>query len=110
MGFWSFLKEIFSPSGGDETELQQYRDRHGIKSEENIIEEKRPDIAMSNKPGSENYDVWEDIRNLRMNFFFGSWVTRKFRPVGEDKLKKQLDELEKKRQEEAARNKQVEGQ
>jgi hypothetical protein len=104
MGFWSFMKQVFSVGSRDEAELQQYREKHGI----NVDEKGTTEREIKNKPGMENYDPWEDIRNIRMNFFFGSWATRKFRPIGEDKLKKQLEELEKKRQEEAAK-KQEEG-
>jgi hypothetical protein len=56
----------------------------------------------------EEYDPWDEIRNMRMTFWFGSWVTRKFRPIGEDKLKAKLAELEKKRQEEAKEEKEGE--
>jgi hypothetical protein len=104
MGFWSFMKKIFSVSSRDEAELEEYRVKHGID-----VGDIKSDTEIKNEPGREGYDVWEDLRNIRMNFFFGSWITRKFRPIGEDKLKKQLDELEKKRQEEAERKKQIEG-
>jgi hypothetical protein len=104
MGLWSFIKKIFSASSQDEAELAEYRTRHGIE-----VGETKDDAEKKNASDSEDYDVWEDLKNMRMNFFFGSWVTHKFRPVGEDKLKKQLDDLEKKRQEEAEKKKQVEG-
>jgi hypothetical protein len=50
---------------------------------------------------TERYDAWEEIDNFRMNFFFGSWATKKFKGgiIGEDKVKKELEELEKKRAE-----------
>jgi hypothetical protein len=104
MGFWSFVKQVFSVDSRDDAELRQYREKHGIDTEEKSHKERE----IKNRPGTEAYDPWEDIRNIRMNFFFGSWATRKFRPIGEDKLKKQLEELEKKREEEALR-KQEEG-
>ena len=100
MSFWSALKSIFSLKGQDEAELQKLREKHGIDvkqpSKEEILRE------VKNEPGATDYDPWEDIRNIRSNFFMGSWVTKKFkfRPVGEEKLKKQLEELEKKREEE----------
>jgi hypothetical protein len=97
MGFWSFMKKIFSVSSRDDAELQRYREKHGIKVDDTVA----VTGEVKNEPGTETYDPWEEIRNIRMNFFFGSWATRKFRPIGEDKLKQQLEELEKKRQEEA---------
>ncbi len=98
MGFGSFMKKVFSVSSRDEAELQKYRDKHGIIVDEKTIAEGE---VKNESPEIETYDAWEEIKNIRMNFFFGSWVTRKFHPIGEDKLKKELEELEKKRQEEA---------
>jgi len=100
MGLGSFLKEVFSLNRSDE-ELQRLREKHGIVTDEKETAGK-PDGG-KNKPGDPDYDVWEDIRNLRTNFFFGSWVTRKFHPIGEDKLKRDLEKLEQKRQEEEER-------
>jgi hypothetical protein len=96
MSFWSGLRKIFSLSGEDEVELKELREKHGIdlKSKEDILREHK------NEPGTPDYDPWEEIRNVRTNFFFGSWVTRKFRPIGEDKLKRDLERLAKKREEE----------
>jgi hypothetical protein len=105
MGFWSFVKQVFGVGNREDIELRQFREKHGI----NVNEKETGEQEIKNKPGAENYDPWEDIRNIRMNFFFGSWATRKFRPIGEDKLKKQLEELEKKRQEEATRKQEEEG-
>jgi len=98
MGFWTAIKKIFSLSGEDETELEQLREKHGINTapREEVLKE------IKNEPNSPEYDVWEDLRNYRSTFWMGSWATKrfKFRPVGEDKLKKDLEELEKKREEE----------
>jgi hypothetical protein len=99
MGFWLNIKRIFSLSGQDEAELDRLRAKHGI----NVNEKDTTGREIKNKPGTEEYDPWEDIRNIRTNFYLGGWVTRKFRPIGEEKVKKQLEELEKKRQEEAER-------
>src|SRR3972149_5614036 len=101
MGFWSALKKIFSLSGQDDAELQRLREKHGI----HVDAGETTSQEIKNKPGTEEYDPWEEIRNMRTNFWFGSWATRKwkFRPIGEEKVKKQLEELEKKRQEEEER-------
>jgi hypothetical protein len=93
MSFWSFLQKIFSLSGQDEAELDKLRAKHGIVVDEKLSVDK-------DKEKAEAYDVWEDIRNIRTNFYLGSWATKKFRPIGEEKLKKQLADLEKKREEE----------
>jgi ribosomal protein L9 len=96
MGFLSFLKKIFGGRSKDEAELDAARARHGITVDKKEI----------NKPTSEaerfgkDYNVWDDIRNYRSNFLVGNWVARKFRPIGEEKVKKQLEDLEKKREEE----------
>jgi hypothetical protein len=95
MGFMSFLKKIFSGADADDPELKAARARHGINPDEKDSKE-----ADAKKPVS--YDPWEDIRNMRTSFWFGSWAARKIKPgiVGEEKVKKQLAELEKKREEE----------
>ena len=101
MGFWSSIKKIFSVKGEDEAELERLREKHGIKTapREAILKE------IKNEPSSKDYDVWEDLRNYRSTFFLGSWATRKFkfRPVGEEKFKRDLERLEKKREEEERR-------
>ncbi len=100
MGLRLFLKQIFSLNPQEDPELQRLRAKHGI-----VTDEKETELPLEkkSKPGNEDYDVWEDIRNYRLNFFFGSWVTRKFRPIGEEKLKKDLEALEKKHEEEERR-------
>ena len=97
MGFWASFKRIFSLSGEDEVELERLRAKHGIDAapKEEILKE------IKNVPGTKDYDVWEDLATYRSTFFFGSWATRKFkfRPVGEEKVKRELERLEKKREE-----------
>jgi len=101
MGFWASFKRIFSSGGEDEAELQQLRAKHGIDTapKKEIMKE------IKNEPGSKEYDVWEDLNNYRSVFWMGSWATKKFkfRPIGEEKVKKQLEALEKKREEEGKR-------
>ncbi|MBN1693240.1 MAG: hypothetical protein JW845_06775 [Dehalococcoidales bacterium] len=107
MGFLSFLKNIFAGGHSDDEALDAARARHGV----HIDEKAKKDM---DKPTTEaerfadNYDTWEELKNYRMTFLFGSWITRKFRPIGEDKVKKQLEDLEKKRRLEAERKKQQE--
>ena len=99
MGFLSFIKKLFTCGDVDKAALNAVRARHGIKVDENekvSVNESPVEIDRSVR----EYNVWEEIRNYRSNFFFGSWATRKFHPFGEDKVKKQLAELEKKREEE----------
>jgi hypothetical protein len=105
MGLLSFLKKVFGGEDEDEAELDAARARHGI-----IVDKKEMDKARTEEERfGEDYDVWEDLKNFRINFFMGSWASKKFRPVGEDKVRKQLEELEKKRAaEEAAEREQEE--
>jgi hypothetical protein len=101
MGFFSFVKRIFSSEDEDEKELDAARARHGIQLD-------AKDKAEMNKytPEEERfageYDAWEDLKTMRSSFFIGSWASKKFRVVGQDKVKKQLEDLAKKREEEAA--------
>jgi uncharacterized caspase-like protein len=102
MGFIDFWKKVFS-SEEDDAELKAARARHGIKVETPEEQKKRE------KAEEEAYDPWEVVRNVRTSFFFGSWASRKFRIVGEDKVKAELEALEKKRKEEEEAQKQEKG-
>lgn len=104
MGFKSFMKKIIYGHDDEDAELQAARAKHGIIVGETGGEEEDKD------KDKERYDAWEDIRNFRTNFIFGSWATRKFRVIGEEKVKKELAELEKKREEEAKRKQEIEGE
>ncbi len=96
MGFLSFLKKVFSGEDEDEAELDAARARHGIK----LTGKDRLEMNKSSSEEEhfgENYDVWEDLRHFRSSFFMGNWAAKKFHVIGEDKVKKQLEELEQKR-------------
>jgi hypothetical protein len=95
MGFSDIFKRLFSSGKDDEAELDAARARHGIKIE-TPEEQKKSEIEEK-----EPYNPWDEVSNARTNFFFGSWVTKKFRIVGEDKVKAELAALEKKRENEA---------
>ena len=99
MAFKDFWKKIFGSEEDemDDAELNAARARHGIKVETPEEQKKRL------KEEQEPYDPWEEVRNVRSSFFFGSWAAKKFRIVGEDKVKKELEELEKKRKAEEAK-------
>jgi len=99
MGFKSFIRHVIFGYEEDDPELLAARAKHGIKVDKREA-----------KKEMESYDPWEDIRDIRANFFFGSWATRKFRVFGEDKVKKELADLEKKRQEEEGSKKEEEGE
>ena len=50
------------------------------------------------------YDPWEEVGNMRQNFWSRSFASRRFKGViGEEKLKARLAELEKKREAEKMR-------
>jgi hypothetical protein len=93
MSFKSFWKHVIFGYEDDDPELVAARKKYGIETGEDDSEEKKEIME---------YNAWDELRDMRMQFFLGRWVTRKFRPVGEEKVKKQLEELEKKRQEEEA--------
>ena len=93
MGFFDFFRKLFSADDeAADDELRAARERHGI-----VVDEKQ-DLEEDEK---EAYDPWEEVSNARMNFLMGSWASKKFHIVGEDKVKKELAALEKKREEEA---------
>jgi hypothetical protein len=99
MGFLDFLSRLFSSGDDDDAELRAARERHGIKVETPEEQKKRE------KEEREPYDPWEEVRNARSSFFLGTWASRKFHIIGEDKVKAELEALEKKREEEAQQKK-----
>jgi hypothetical protein len=100
MGFFNKIKNIFTAEDKDEAELEAARARHGI-----VLNAK--DKAEIDKPMSDDerwaqeYDAWEDLKHFRSTFFIGGWAAKKFHIVGEDKVKKELAALAKKREEDA---------
>jgi hypothetical protein len=89
--FWQKL----SSGGKLDAELKAARAKHGIAPD---------DTEDTFKPEEAKYDPWDEVRNMRSSFFFGSWVSRKkIGIVGTDKLKAKLAELEKEREEKAGR-------
>jgi len=98
MGVLSFFKKVFTGDIEDDAELQMARARHGIKLDD-VIEEDDEKQKVKKESSTEEYDAWEEIRNMRANFWFGTWTRRKLGIIGEDKLKKDLEKLEKKREE-----------
>ncbi len=100
MGIGSFFRKLFGGEDADEKILNEARARHGIVL--TAQDKKEMDQAVTeDEQRAADYNVWEDLRNFRSNFFLGSWATRKFHIVGEDKVKKDLEALAKKREEKA---------
>ncbi len=86
MEFKDLLKKAFNSEDElTDAELNAARARHGIKVE--TPEEQRKRLK-AEKEEQEPYDPWEEVRNVRTSFFFGSWATKKFQIVGEDKVKR----------------------
>jgi hypothetical protein len=107
MSFLSFIKKVFAGESADDAALDAARARHGIKIDAKTKAEANKATTEAER-FAENYDAWEELRHWRSDFFLGRWVTRKFHPIGEEKVKKQLEDLEKKRQAEAERKKEKE--
>jgi hypothetical protein len=57
------------------------------------------EIQSTEKPGPD-YDVWEEVDNVRRSFWLGSRISRKLRPDSTepgkktDKLREELEQLE----------------
>jgi hypothetical protein len=93
MGFWSSFRSVFATPKQDDAELEKLRAKHGIDAGEQTDYEQKKEKLLEDP-----YDPWEEVKSVRSNFFMGSWAARKFNVVGEDKVKKQLDALAKKRE------------
>jgi hypothetical protein len=97
MGWISAIKKIFS---ADDAELREARARHrGSEAdpEAEYLYEEQP------KRFSEKFDVWEELDGFRTNFFFGRFLGRKISMPRSEKLRQELEALEKKRADERQR-------
>jgi hypothetical protein len=102
MGFFSFFKNLFAGDDTDEEALDAARARHGIVLTKEERAEAKNHTTEAERFAKE-YDVWEQIDQYRWTFLVGGWVAKKIHPIGEDKVKRDLERLEKKRREEEAR-------
>ncbi len=90
MEFW---KKLFGDEEKMREDIQAARERHGISGEET------GDTKTCEQP-KPVYDPWEDVRNARMNFFFGRWASRNvFHRFNDDALKADLDKVARQREE-----------
>lgn len=83
----------------DDEKLREARARHlgDLDEPETGAEDKFKDEQTRL---ADNFDVWEEIDNMRTSFFFGRYLSRKIKMPRSDKLKKELEELDRKKQEE----------
>lgn len=98
MGFFSFIKKMFSGSA-DEAALNAARARHAEKADAEQKAGGKKNTTEAER-FAKDFDTWEELKHLREDYFFGKWASRKIHPIGEDKVKKELADLEKKRKEE----------
>lgn len=100
MGFFKKLLGMEDEEVSDE--IRQARARHGIQVDETENLRSKKDSADDERG---EYDAWEDLRNLRTNFFFGSWATRRYRRMThhDDKLKQELEKVAREREEKERR-------
>ncbi len=97
MGWISAIKKILS---ADDAELREARARHtGSEADpeaEYLYKEQQ-------KSSSEKFNVWEELDGFRTNFFFGRFLGRKISMPRSEKLRQELEALEKKKAEERQR-------
>lgn len=98
MGWLSAIKKIFS---ADDVELREARARH---ADSEVDAEAKYLYEEQQKRFSEKYDVWEELDGFRTNFFFGRFLGRKISMPRSEKLKQDLEAVEKKKAEERRRN------
>jgi hypothetical protein len=103
MGFFSFFKKLFVGEDTDEMELNAARRRHGVISKDEEVAALKENQEM--RRFAKEYDAWEEIDQFRWTFFLGGWVAKKIHPIGEDKLKRDLEKLEKRRLQEEEKKK-----
>ena len=64
-----------------------------------LIDDDDDEESSKKKDLMDNYEVWEEVDNFRMNFFFGGWATKKWKRISDGKLVKEREEMAKKRAE-----------
>ena len=102
MGVWSSFKKVIIAPKADDAELLKLRAKHGIDAGDKSRDE--AEKKKEQQKAAAAYDPWEEVGNMRQNFWFGSFASRRFKGViGEEKLKARLAELEKKREAEKMR-------
>jgi hypothetical protein len=103
MGFWDKLFGRGNEPISDE--IRRARERHGIQiDEDQEKEELRREPDKQRKTDWEldrkDYDPWEELRHVRSNFWIGGWAAKRlhWRPAT-DKLREELEEVARKREE-----------
>jgi hypothetical protein len=112
----SFLKTIFRPigkaiswiMGGDEERLRAARARAQKEGESHVekasINESKEQVNKKSGPEryADEFNVWEEIDSYRTTFWFGSKMGRMMSRSRrrEEQLEKELEELDRKREEE----------
>lgn len=83
----------------DDEKLRQARARH-LGDLDEPETEAEDDFKDEQTRMMDDYNVWEEIDNIRTSFFFGRYLSRKIKMPRTDKLKKELEELERKKKDE----------
>ncbi len=103
-----FFKKLFSDEEEVSEEIKAARERHGIQTGEVIVPEsenvdeagRRRWEKRLDKPANEVYDPWEQVREVRYQFFVGGLYRRHPRPeTNHDAIRKELEEATRKREE-----------
>ena len=96
-----FFKKIFSPAARANRWLTQDEERlRQAKSAKLRPSQGEPDEDADYdgpKRAAEDYSAWEEIDNMRINFFIGGWATKKLRSLSEGKLIKERQAAERKK-------------
>ena len=110
MGLGDFLKKLISGEEED-AELRAARARHGMAVDKEERKKERGKAERERRAiEAEKYDVWEELRTMRTSFFLGSWATKKIMPPRTDKLKEELEEIERKKEAEQKQKEDGEGE
>ena len=95
----SFFKKLLGLEEEEiSDEIRAARARHGIQVDETEHLKSR-NTEMSED--QEDYDAWDELKNIRTNFFLGSWGSRRYRRAtrSDDKLREELEKVAREREE-----------
>lgn len=79
------LKKILTAPGRAYRWLYQDEKRVRQSQTRGLASEGEPDANTENEEMKRkfgDYNVWEEIDDMRVNFFFGRWVVRRFKGIG----------------------------
>ena len=97
-----FLKNIFTAPGRAYRWL--YQDERRLQKKQDSVKpsEGEPDADADNEEQQrrfDDYNVWEEIDDMRANFLIGGWAVKRIKGMGKDRFRRDREALAKEKAE-----------